>query len=76
MRGFKVSPSKSRIVVFSLFGPRKTKKVKKSLKKHLSRNMKFFGNLLKLYNSDPILANWMGDAIPSPYQGETNPLIF
>ena len=32
LRGFKVSPSKSRIVVFSLFGPRKTKKVKKSLK--------------------------------------------
>lgn len=75
LRGFKVSPSKSRIVVFSLFGPRKTKKVKKSLKKHLSRNMKFFGNLLKLCNINPILASWLADAVPSPYQGETNPLI-
>ena len=65
-----------KICIISLSGPRKTKKSKEMSKKHLSRNMKFFGNLLKLYNSDPILANWMGDAVPSPYQGETNPLMF
>ena len=42
LRGFKVSPSKSRMVVFSLFGPRKTKKVKKSLKKAFIKKHEVF----------------------------------
>ena len=76
LKVFKVSPLQVKIRVFSLFVPRKTQKVQKSVKKSIfQETCRFFGNRLKSCNIDPILPTWLGDPVPSPYQGETNPLI-